>query len=269
MACTTFTRAIGFYILAAPVAAQDIFLAERTQAPKKPHILLVLADDLGYGNVGWLRKSFGLGTDEQQTPQMDQLVAEGVSLTRFYSYKMCSPTRSSLQSGRLPLHVNLVNKNAAVYNESESTGTGAGIPRNMTGIATKMHQAGYRTHMAGKWDAGMATMDHTPKGKGYESSLCYFNHANDYWWETTYRCGDLPYVPVDFWDHDRPARGLNGTKGHQDKYNISAFQDNILSQRLISIIEKHDSSEPLFLFYAAHLVHAPYEAPQQYTPPAR
>jgi len=239
-------------------------------AGTKPHILLVLADDLGYGNVGWLRESFGLKTDEQQTPELDKLVGEGVSLTRFYAYKMCSPTRSSLQSGRLPLHVNIVNKNAAVYNESESTGTGAGIPRNMTGIATKLRQAGYRTHMAGKWDAGMATMDHTPKGKGYDSSLCYFQHANDYWRQTTYRCGNLPFIPVDFWDDDHPAWGLNGTQPRESSEltkqhrNISEYEDYILSQRLISAVESHDPKEPLFMFYAAHLVHAPYEVPQQY-----
>jgi arylsulfatase I/J len=47
----------------------------------------------------------------------------------------------------------------------------------MTGIATKMKAAGYATHMAGKWDAGMATQDHTPQGRGYDTSLNYFHHA--------------------------------------------------------------------------------------------
>lgn len=53
----------------------------------------------------------------------------------------------------------------------------AAVPRNMTGIATKMKAAGYATHMAGKWDAGMATQDHTPQGRGYDTSLNYFHHA--------------------------------------------------------------------------------------------
>ena len=61
---------------------------------------------------------------------------------------MCSPTRSSLQSGRLPLHVNVVNADPTIYDADSSSGTGAGIPRNMTTIATKMRSAGYKTVMA-------------------------------------------------------------------------------------------------------------------------
>lgn len=57
-------------------------------------------------------------------------------------------------------------------------GVGAGIPRNMTGLGLKMKAGGYRTVMAGKWDAGMATPTHTPFGRGYDSALCYFHHAN-------------------------------------------------------------------------------------------
>ena len=81
---------------------------------------------------------------------MDALVADGIELMRFYAYHMCSPSRSSLMSGRLPMHVNIVNADPTIYNASESSGTGAGIPRNMTGLASKMKEAGYRTHMVGK-----------------------------------------------------------------------------------------------------------------------
>lgn len=58
----------------------------------------------------------------------------------------------------------------------------------MTGIAEKMKLGGYATHFAGKWDAGMATQQHTPQGRGYDSSLNYFQHANDYWCVVTPSC---------------------------------------------------------------------------------
>ena len=90
----------------------------------------------------------------------------------------CSPTRSSVQSGRLPIHVNVVNADMNVVNPNDTVVGFAGIPRNMTGIASKMKEAGYATHMAGKWDAGMATPDHTPAGRGYDTSILYFHHAN-------------------------------------------------------------------------------------------
>ena len=105
---------------------------------------------LGFGNVGWTRAGNNCSTPEVQTPNMDALVADGIELMRFYAYHMCSPSRSSLMSGRLPMHVNIVNADPTIYNASESSGTGAGIPRNMTGLASKMKEAGYRTHMVGK-----------------------------------------------------------------------------------------------------------------------
>ena len=51
----------------------------------------------------------------------------------------------------------------------------------MTGVAEVMKRAGYKTHFAGKWDCGMATPRHTPRGRGYDTSLHYFHHMEDYW----------------------------------------------------------------------------------------
>jgi arylsulfatase A-like enzyme len=67
-----------------------------------------------------------------------------------YVYKYCSPTRSALQSGRNPIHVNAVNAGSAVFNPGDPVSGMQGIPRNMTGIAVKMAAAGYDTHMFGK-----------------------------------------------------------------------------------------------------------------------
>jgi arylsulfatase I/J len=220
---------------------------------QKPHLLLVLADDLGFANVGWNRKDAGVESKEVQTPVMDQLVSEGVQLTRFYAYKMCSPTRSALQTGRYSMHVNHANSNPAIYNPDIGGGTGAGIPRNMTGIATQLRKAGYRTHMAGKWDAGMATPTHTPHGRGYESGLSYFHHANNMWTEDVsgkawpQACGG----GQDLYDTFGPAYGIAHDKAQtkQDHRNISGYEEYIFSQRLISKIQAHDPSEPLFLFY--------------------
>ena len=76
-----------------------VALAAPTTSKKPPHLLLVLADDLGFANVGWNRKEWGIESKETQTPVMDSLVEDGVQLTRFYAYHMCSPTRSALQTG--------------------------------------------------------------------------------------------------------------------------------------------------------------------------
>ena len=58
-----------------------------------------------------------------------------------------------------------------------------------------LKRAGYRTHLVGKWDCGMATPEHTPRGRGYESSFGYFHHANDYWVEVIGSCPADPEDP--------------------------------------------------------------------------
>ena len=78
------------------------------------------------------------------------------------------------------------NVNPTLSNPADPVAGFSAIARNMTGLATHMKAAGYATAAVGKWDAGMATSDHTPEGRGYEQSLIYFHHANDYW---QYTCG--------------------------------------------------------------------------------
>jgi len=137
----------------------------------------------------------------------------------------------------------------------------------MSTIAMKLKTVGYHTVMAGKWDAGIATPTHTPHGRGYDSALTYFGHDNSYWTDQTQNdsgCGDYGggYGPVDLYDTTAPAWGLNGT--NLDTRNLSAYEETVFMDRLRKELTDHDPSQPLFLFYAAHLVHDPYEVPQQY-----
>ncbi len=113
------------------------------------------------------------------------------------------------------------------------------MPRNLTGLAQHLKfNNTYTTHYVGKWDVGMATPKHTPKGRGYDTSLNYFAHKNDFWsqecmqsvccnsWlqeELEYENQDLAQrrddtklkvnasTIYDLWDTDRPARDLQGS----------------------------------------------------------
>jgi arylsulfatase B len=84
------------------------------------------------------------------TPNIDDLVAQGLELQRHYVHKFCSPTRSSIQSGRLPVHVNLVNGDPTISNPRDPVSGWAGIPREMTGLGSVLAKAHYHTHMIGK-----------------------------------------------------------------------------------------------------------------------
>merc|ERR1719210_3045683 len=86
--------------------AADVSTSLVPAAGEKPHILMLLMDDFGWANAGWHRPE---NYSEVKTPAMNELVKTGIELDRAYQYKFCSPTRSSLQSGRLPVHVNMEN----------------------------------------------------------------------------------------------------------------------------------------------------------------
>jgi len=217
---------------------------------KKPHIVMMLVDNWGWANVGYHRDP---PTKEVVTPNMDSLVTEGLELDQHYAFKVCSPSRSSLISGRLPIHVCDENVPPNHYNPSDPVSGFEGIPRNMTGIGTKMADGGYITHQVGKWHAGMATPDHTPVGRGFKTSFGYFSAANDYYNETAGgSCDGTPIV--DLWDTNAPAKGKNGT----------GYEDSLFKEQVLEIIKSHDPAVPLFLYYAPHIVHKPYQVPKKY-----
>ena len=364
-------------------------ILRKPAAGKQPHILLVLFDDYGWADAGWHRNytapdgSFVPATPEVQTPHLDSLVKEGINLNRNYVYKYCSPSRSALQSGRNPIHVNPLNAAPDISNPNDPVSGFAGIPRNMTGIATKLAAAGYYTAQFGKWDAGMASADHTPAGRGYARSLAYFHHDNDYWSSAVGSCKLAPpnlrpgtcsafgfahkfclstspnllesstsspedccslcaskdackawawgkfshdggknhscilkkdvktripgnctsscnmvthdYAPmsckgtdipvVDLWHKavdgsENPAWGMNSTcsgmqgngncpvnckPGPDGDANYAGYEDALFEEHVLDTISSHNASQPLFLFYAPHIVHTPLQMPRQFS----
>ncbi|CAJ1355173.1 unnamed protein product [Effrenium voratum] len=221
-----------------------LILSNVLLALAKPHILFVLVDDLGWANVGFNLEE---ANPEVVTPNLDSLVASGIHLKRHYVHKACTPSRTSVQSGRLPVHVNSV-----VWDVCNDN---TGIPYNMTGLAEKMKQGGYKTHFAGKWDAGMATPAHTPHGRGYDTSLNFFGHKNDFYSQSNIQtCCEEDQSIIDFWRTDRGASDANSTD----------YSEFLYEKELVGIVERHDPAVPLFLFYAPHVAHEPLQVPRAY-----
>ena len=216
----------------------------------KPHIVFMLVDDWGWANAGYHQKT---SRDGSPSPNIDRLAKRGLQLDQHYVYNRCAPSRSSFLTGRLPIHVNdAKNVKISAHNPNDPVSGFQGVPRNMTMISAKMKEAGYATHQVGKWHVGFATPDHTPKGRGFDTSFGYFNAANDYFNETIFRCNKIPIV--DLWDTDKPASDKNGT----------GYEELLFKDRLLEIISNHDPSQPLFLYYAPHIVHMPYQVPEKY-----
>lgn len=223
----------------------------------KKHILALLIDDYGWADAGWHARTepergFPDPRREVQTPHLDGLVAAGIELERHYVFAVCSPTRSAIQTGRNPLHVNTVNDDPLNYNPRNNVSGFAAIPRNMTGLAELLRdKGGMATRFYGKWDCGMATMEHTPRGRGYDRSLSYFHHMVNYWTSTFENpngntnffpeckkfVGDPKgYRPVDFWVTNGsgyegpwtgPERGAaNSAKCNPSDVDLCGYNDN-------------------------------------------
>ena len=254
-------------------------MAASAAAPR-PHLWLMLADDFGHANFGPTARRSGNERliAEAQTPALQRLADDGILLTRHYANSICSPSRSALQSGRLPTHINVENAGMTVLNTTDPVSGAAGIPTDMTCIAEKLRDVGYRTHAVGKWDAGMATPSRTPRGRGYETFLGYYQHANSYWTKgiTIPTTNELDLCLSPYFDLSvenatyrggYPARETMGDGCDHDAKDAPCYEEHIFKRRAVEIVQQHDTSRPdapLFLFYASHLAHEPLQVPTWY-----
>ncbi|KAF0296121.1 Arylsulfatase I [Amphibalanus amphitrite] len=198
----------------------------------QPHIVFILADDLGYNDVSWHNPDI-------LSPTLEALAREGVILEQNYAQPLCTPSRSALLSGRYPFHVG---RQDGALDPHMPTG----LTLNVTLLPERLRSAGYSTHMVGKWHLGNCAHEYLPPSRGFDTFLGYWCGMIDYY--THRRSGSL-----DFFDGERPLFELDGI------YSASAFTD-----RAESIIKGHDPSRPLFLYLPFQNVHTPLEAPAEY-----
>jgi len=132
-----------------------------------PTIVHVVADDLGWDDLGFANGG------KTYTPHIDKAVKEGIQLMSYYTWKVCSPSRASIMTGRYPWGVGYY----------DMTGQEA-VPSNFKMLpAVLKEHAGYETHAIGKWNLGSETKDYTPTFRGFDSFLGYYQAATpDYWY---------------------------------------------------------------------------------------
>ncbi len=138
--------------------------APQTAASDRPNILVIVADDLGYTDIG----AFG---SEIETPNLDALASAGVRLTQFYSAPTCSPTRSMLMSGTDNHLAGLGNMFEELRaNQQGHPGYEGHLSTRVAALPELLRDAGYHTYMAGKWHLGLDE-DTSPAARGFERSF--------------------------------------------------------------------------------------------------
>lgn len=204
--------------------------ADVSSETTKPNIVFVFVDDWGYSDVGFRNPAV-------KTPNFDMLASTGLILDRHYVFKLCSPSRASLLTGRWPHHVHQFNMRPH---------TPLGTNSNMTMLPAKLKLAGYDTHIVGKWHQGFVEKKFLPVNRGFDTSFGILNGVGDHMNQFR-RCA------TDMWMNHAP-NGRNGT------YSSYLYRDEL--SRIFADRQSNDT--PMFLYFAPQNVHSPFQVPEEW-----
>ena len=206
--------------------------SQEVREPRRPNIVLIVADDLGYGELGIQ------GSKDIPTPHIDGIARHGVRFTNGYvSCPVCSPTRAGLMTGRYQQR----------FGHEFNNGVGGppppnfGLPRTETTLAERLKAMGYATGMVGKWHLGFRP-ELQPTHRGFDEFFGFLGGGHNYL---------------------NPRRGsvqiLRGTVPTEERdYLTDAF-----AREAVAFINQH-KSKPFFLYLPFNAVHAPLQASERY-----
>lgn len=202
----------------------------------RPNIVLILADDLGYGDVSYMGHA-----DDIQTPHIDALAARGVRLDRFYANcPVCSPTRAALLTGRYP---DLVGVPGVIRQNAEDNW--GHLHPDAPLISSALRDAGYHTALVGKWHLGYEPPN-TPNARG-------FDHFH----------GFLGDMMDDYFNHRRG--GVNWMRHNADEIDPPGHATDLFSRWACDYIqEQAQQDEPFFLFLSYNAPHTPIQPPDDW-----
>jgi arylsulfatase A-like enzyme len=197
---------------------------------RKPNVIFILADDMGYGDFS----AFNGGLS--QTPVLDGLLAEGLCLTHQYTASpVCNPSRACLMTGRYPHRTGSVD-----------TLEWDGLERlalRETTLADAFKHAGYATGLVGKWHLGAFDPRYHPNRRGFDEAVCFRGGMHDYYnWRIEY--------------NERVARG------------DGRYLTDVWGEEAVQFIQRH-RDEPFFLHVTFNAPHTPLEAPEEEIRPFR
>lgn len=219
-----------------------LFGAAQAAPAARPNILLIVADDLGYADIG----AFG---GEIPTPRLDELAKAGLRLTRFYTSSFCAPTRAMLMSG-VDSHLTGLGAMQEGMGENQvgQPGYEGFLNQRVVSMASLLRDGGYHTYMAGKWHLG-TEVDQTPTARGFDRSFSLLtgsaSHFNDMVGPT------LAQPNAKYWEDGHEVHSLP-----ENFYSSSFF-----ASRIIDYIDSNKgSAKPFFAYLAFTAPHWPLQA---------
>jgi arylsulfatase A-like enzyme len=219
---------------------------ENTEADNQmPNILLIVADDMGFSDIG----PFG---GEIATPTLDHLADQGVMLTNFHVLPTCSPSRSVLLSGTDNHIAGLGSMGELVTSKQKGNPGYEGFLNNTVAhLPQILNDAGYHTYMAGKWHLGHEK-EHRPSKKGFEETFALLPGGGSHW------ADKLPLSPPQIMSYSR--NGIIKDELPEDFYSTKNYTDYFLNwlER-----DKNDQN-PFFAYVSYTAPHDPLHAPKEY-----
>ncbi|MFK7742302.1 MAG: sulfatase [Planctomycetota bacterium] len=210
-----------------PVAAQGDGLAG--SAPPRPNVLILLADDQGYGDVGYHNEAV-------YSPNIDALAARGTRFTHHYVMPQCTPTRVALLTGRYP---------SRFGPRAQQASNALAVPLGTVTVASALRSLGYRTALVGKWHLG-SRPEHGPNHFGFEHSYGSLTGA------------------VGMYDH-RYRKGAFAETWHRDHAPLENHENGVhatdlVAREAVRVIEAGaGQNKPWFLYVPFHAIHTPLD----------
>lgn len=213
-----------------------VHAAETTKAPGKPNILLILADDLGWGDLSCYPQDPAHPDSPIETPHLDALAAQGVKFTQAYSQNMCSPSRAAILTGRLP-------QRFGYYDNGCSS---AGLPKSESTLAELLRKHGYATACIGKWHLGDRA-GYRPLDRGFDRFYGFLGAAHDYFKPSVGSTGSVGILHEGAYvfDQDAPVQSMKH------------LTDQLTDVTIEFIHRCQESQRPFFIYLPYNAPHGP------------
>lgn len=233
--CFGFVRVLAFLVFSVTASAQS----------SAPNIIIILADDLGYADVGFN------GCKDIPTPNIDRIAKQGILFSRGYvSYAVCGPSRAGLITGRYQDKFGFSRNPLLAPNDSTM-----GLPLDQQTLGGFLQKHHYVTGAIGKWHLG-AHLTQRPNRRGFDEFYGFLNGGHRYLPEEL-TLHDLSEVTSEYAGY-RTRLLRNETPVEEKEYLTDAF-----SREAVSFVERHQTT-PFFLYLAYNAPHTPLEASEKY-----